>query len=200
MSCLFVYQNWFLKLLYRYSKRNRKRKRRREFYSVIIWAKMFRRISRRFLFTTLLCFSVSLQNFSMNILNKLGIGSSRQTNMNLSPTAQGPDEDAPAPGNQFAQFGAGCFWSVELAYQRVPGVTQTEVGYSQGITHNPSYGDVCSGTTNHAEIVRVQYDPKECSYESLLDLFWSKHDPTTLNRQVTKFLLFRMSDFVSSNF
>lgn len=161
---------------------------------------MFRRISRRFLFTTLLCFSVSLQNFSMNILNKLGIGSSRQTNMNLSPTAQGPDEDAPAPGNQFAQFGAGCFWSVELAYQRVPGVTQTEVGYSQGITHNPSYGDVCSGTTNHAEIVRVQYDPKECSYESLLDLFWSKHDPTTLNRQVTKFLLFRMSDFVSSNF
>ncbi|ANM70208.1 peptidemethionine sulfoxide reductase 1 [Arabidopsis thaliana] len=146
---------------------------------------MFRRISRRFLFTTFLCFSVSLslQNFSMNILNKLGIGSSRQTNMDPSPIAQVIDDEAPAPGNQFTQFGAGCFWSVELAYQRVPGVTQTEVGYSQGITHDPSYKDVCSGTTNHAEIVRVQYDPKECSYQSLLDLFWSKHDPTTLNRQ-----------------
>ncbi|VVB13621.1 unnamed protein product [Arabis nemorensis] len=121
----------------------------------------------------------------MNILNKLGLGSStsRQTNMDPSPIAQGPDDDAPAPENQFAQFGAGCFWSVELAYQRVPGVTQTEVGYSQGITNNPSYEDVCSGTTNHAEVVRVQYDPKECSFESLLDLFWSRHDPTTLNRQ-----------------
>ncbi|XP_010443987.1 PREDICTED: peptide methionine sulfoxide reductase A1 [Camelina sativa] len=142
-------------------------------------------MSRRFLLTTLLCFSLSLclQDISMNILNKLGIGSSRQTNMDPSPIAQGPDDDAPAPGNQFAQFGAGCFWSVELAYQRVPGVTQTEVGYSQGITHNPSYEDACSGTTNHAEVVRVQYDPKECSYESLLDLFWSRHDPTTLNRQ-----------------
>lgn len=131
----------------------------------------------------------------MNILNKLGLGSSRQTNMDPSPIAQGPDDDAPAPRNQFAQFGAGCFWSVELAYQRVPGVTQTEVGYSQGITHNPSYEDVCSGTTNHAEVVRVQYDPKECSYESLLDLFWSRHDPTTLNRQVRKFSLL-MSDLV----
>lgn len=172
------------------------------FIPVRIWYKMFRRISRRFLFTTFLCFSVSLslQNFSMNILNKLGIGSSRQTNMDPSPIAQVIDDEAPAPGNQFTQFGAGCFWSVELAYQRVPGVTQTEVGYSQGITHDPSYKDVCSGTTNHAEIVRVQYDPKECSYQSLLDLFWSKHDPTTLNRQVTKVLLFRMSDFVSFKF
>uniref|UniRef100_A0A1J3FRX2 peptide-methionine (S)-S-oxide reductase n=1 Tax=Noccaea caerulescens TaxID=107243 RepID=A0A1J3FRX2_NOCCA len=119
----------------------------------------------------------------MNILSRLGLGSSRETNMDPSPIAQGPDDDAPAPGNLFAQFGAGCFWSVELAYQRVPGVTQTEVGYSQGITHNPSYEDVCSSTSNHAEVVRVQYDPKECTFESLLDLFWSKHDPTTLNRQ-----------------
>lgn len=118
----------------------------------------------------------------MNILNKLGFGS-RHTNMDPSPIAQGPDSDSPAPGNQFAQFAAGCFWGVELAYQRVPGVTKTEAGYSQGITHNPTYEDVCSGTTNHAEVVRVQYDPKECSYEALLDLFWSRHDPTTLNRQ-----------------
>ncbi|VVB13579.1 unnamed protein product [Arabis nemorensis] len=119
----------------------------------------------------------------MNILNRLGLGSSGQTNMNPSPIAQGIDDDTPAPENQFAQFGAGCFWGVELAFQRVPGVTQTEVGYTQGIIHNPSYEDVCSGTTSHAEVVRVQYDPKDCSYESLLDLFWSRHDPTTLNRQ-----------------
>ncbi|XP_010523272.1 PREDICTED: peptide methionine sulfoxide reductase A1-like [Tarenaya hassleriana] len=118
----------------------------------------------------------------MNILNKLGFGS-RHTNMDPSPIAQGPDDDSPALGNQFAQFAAGCFWGVELAYQRVSGVTKTEVGYSQGVIHNPAYEDVCSGTSNHAEVVRVQYDPKECSYEALLDLFWSRHDPTTLNRQ-----------------
>ncbi|CAH8270375.1 unnamed protein product [Arabidopsis lyrata] len=119
----------------------------------------------------------------MNILNRLGLGSTGQNNMDPSPIAQGNDDDAPSPGNQFAQFGAGCFWGVELAFQRVPGVTQTEVGYTQGIVDNPSYEDVCSGTTSHAEVVRVQYDLNDCSYESLLDLFWSRHDPTTLNRQ-----------------
>ncbi|AED91162.1 Peptide methionine sulfoxide reductase A1 [Arabidopsis thaliana] len=119
----------------------------------------------------------------MNILNRLGLGSSGQTNMDPSPIAQGNDDDTPAPGNQFAQFGAGCFWGVELAFQRVPGVTQTEAGYTQGTVDNPSYGDVCSGTTGHSEVVRVQYDLNDCTYESLLDLFWSRHDPTTLNRQ-----------------
>ncbi|CAL9229520.1 unnamed protein product [Arabidopsis halleri] len=100
-----------------------------------------------------------------------------------SPIAQEPDDDVPAPGNEFAEFAAGCFWGVELAFQRIPGVTVTEVGYTQGISHNPSYEDVCTNTTNHAEVVRVQFDPKECTYETLLDLFWSRHDPTTLNRQ-----------------
>ncbi|CAN8251976.1 unnamed protein product [Cochlearia groenlandica] len=119
----------------------------------------------------------------MNILNKLGFGSRKQTHTVHSPTTQGPDKDSPAPGNQFAQFAAGCFWSVELAYQRAQGVIKTEVGYSQGIKQNPSYEDVCSGTSNHAEVVRIQYDPKDCTFESLLDLFWSKHDPTSLNRQ-----------------
>ncbi|KAF9614506.1 hypothetical protein IFM89_018945 [Coptis chinensis] len=103
--------------------------------------------------------------------------------MASSIIAQGPDSDTPLPGQTFAQFGAGCFWSVELAYQRVPGVTKTEVGYTQGILDSPTYHDVCSGSTKHAEVVRVQYDPKECSFETLLDVFWSKHDPTTLNRQ-----------------
>ncbi|CAL5364098.1 unnamed protein product [Camellia sinensis] len=100
-----------------------------------------------------------------------------------SSIPQSPDDDVPAPGQEFAQFGAGCFWGVELAFQRVSAVTKTEVGYSQGHIHDPSYDDVCSGTTHHSEVVRVQYDPKECSYETLLDVFWSKHDPTTVNRQ-----------------
>ncbi|MBA0768645.1 hypothetical protein Gotri_017431, partial [Gossypium trilobum] len=98
--------------------------------------------------------------------------------------AQGPEDDVPPPGQQFAQFGAGCFWGVELAFQRVSGITKTEVGYSQGFMHNPSYEDVCSGTTNHSEVVRVQYDPNECSYDTLLHVFWARHDPTTLNRQL----------------
>lgn len=106
-----------------------------------------------------------------------------------SPIAEEPDNDVPAPGKQFAEFAAGCFWGVELAFQRIPGVTETEVGYTQGISHNPSYEDVCTNTTNHAEVVRVQYDPNECTYETLLDLFWSRHDPTTLNRQVSIFFL-----------
>lgn len=63
-------------------------------------------------------------------------------------------------------------------------MTKTEVGYSQGYVDKPTYNDVCSGTTGHSEVVRVQYDPKECSYETLLDAFWDRHDPTTLNRQV----------------
>eukprot|EP01018_Ginkgo_biloba_P024446 Gb_20288 [translate_table: standard] len=100
-----------------------------------------------------------------------------------SSLPQGHDNDLAAPGNQFAQFGAGCFWGVELAFQRIHGVTCTEVGYSQGTFHNPTYKDVCTGTTNHAEIVRLQYDPNQCSYDSLLDAFWARHDPTTLNRQ-----------------
>ncbi|KAK8944888.1 hypothetical protein KSP39_PZI008044 [Platanthera zijinensis] len=104
--------------------------------------------------------------------------------------AQRPDDDVPAAGQQFAQFAAGCFWGVELAFQRVAGVTKTEVGYSQGKLHNPTYEDVCTGKTGHAEIVRVQFDPNQCRYDDLLHLFWSRHDPTTLNRQVFFFFFF----------
>ncbi|VFQ90588.1 unnamed protein product [Cuscuta campestris] len=117
----------------------------------------------------------------MSWLNKLGLGA-RDAAAD-SAIAQGPDDDVPGPGKQFAQFGAGCFWGVELAFQRVPGVTRTEVGYSQGSVHNPTYEDVCTGSTNHAEVVRVEYDPMECGYQNLLDAFWAKHDPTTRNRQ-----------------
>eukprot|EP00882_Tetradesmus_deserticola_P020516 GHRQ01022165.1.p1 GENE.GHRQ01022165.1~~GHRQ01022165.1.p1 ORF type:complete len:283 (+),score=139.55 GHRQ01022165.1:360-1208(+) len=84
---------------------------------------------------------------------------------------------------QKATFGAGCFWGPELAFQRVPGVISTEVGYSQGQVEDPSYEQVCSGSTGHAEVVQVTYDPQQVSFRELLDVFWAKHDPTSLNKQ-----------------
>ena len=82
-----------------------------------------------------------------------------------------------------AIFGAGCFWGVEAAFRQLDGVTRTRVGYAGGATENPTYEDVCSHTTGHAEVVEVTYDPERVSYEQLLDVFWAKHDPTQLNRQ-----------------
>jgi peptide-methionine (S)-S-oxide reductase len=82
-----------------------------------------------------------------------------------------------------ATFGAGCFWGVEAAFRQLDGVTKTEVGYEGGTLENPTYEDVCSHTTGHAEVVEVTYDPEQISYEQLLDVFWAKHDPTQLNRQ-----------------
>src|SRR5271154_4804786 len=82
-----------------------------------------------------------------------------------------------------AAFGAGCFWSVEAAFRELPGVRETAVGYQGGTLKNPSYEDVCSSRTGHAEVVHVEYDPKEISYDLLLELFWAEHDPTTPNRQ-----------------
>lgn len=84
---------------------------------------------------------------------------------------------------EIATFAAGCFWGVEAAFQRVPGVLETEVGYSNGHTENPTYRDVCTDETGHAEAVRVTYDPAKISYEQLLDVFWRSHDPTQVNRQ-----------------
>ncbi|XP_061351274.1 peptide methionine sulfoxide reductase-like [Gastrolobium bilobum] len=95
-----------------------------------------------------------------------------------------PDSDTPENlDHELAEFGAGCFWGAELAFQRVEGVVKTEVGYSQGHTPDPNYRLVCTGSTNHVEVVRVHFDPKVCPYPNLLALFWSRHDPTTLNRQ-----------------
>ncbi|NIR31370.1 MAG: peptide-methionine (S)-S-oxide reductase MsrA [Gammaproteobacteria bacterium] len=82
-----------------------------------------------------------------------------------------------------ATFAAGCFWGVEAAFRRVPGVLATTVGYTGGNLQNPSYQDVCSGKTGHAESVRVEYDSARVTYEQLLDLFWNVHDPTQANRQ-----------------
>ena len=82
-----------------------------------------------------------------------------------------------------ATFGAGCFWGVESAFRQVDGVTKTEVGFEGGTLANPSYRDVCSHRTGHAEVVEVTYDPERVSYEQLLDVFWGKHNPTQRNRQ-----------------
>ena len=82
-----------------------------------------------------------------------------------------------------ATFGAGCFWGVEAAFQRAPGVVDTAVGYSGGETPNPTYKDVCTDETGHAEVVQVTFDPAKVSYEQLLDVFWQAHDPTQVNRQ-----------------
>jgi peptide-methionine (S)-S-oxide reductase len=82
-----------------------------------------------------------------------------------------------------ATFGAGCFWGVEAAFRQVPGVISTSVGYAGGTLKNPTYRDVCSGNTGHAEVVQVEFDPARVSYEELLKVFWENHDPTTLNRQ-----------------
>jgi peptide-methionine (S)-S-oxide reductase len=82
-----------------------------------------------------------------------------------------------------ATFGAGCFWGVEEDFRQVEGVTATAVGYCGGTTDSPMYEEVCAGTTGHAEVVQVDYDPSRVSYETLLELFWGSHDPTTMNRQ-----------------
>jgi|SRR5215210_3654602 len=82
-----------------------------------------------------------------------------------------------------ATFGAGCFWGVETAFRKVDGVVDAVVGYSGGHTENPTYKDVCSIDTGHAEVVEVEYDPSKVSYEELLEVFWENHDPTQLNRQ-----------------
>ena len=84
---------------------------------------------------------------------------------------------------QLAIFAAGCFWGVEEAFRQIKGVKSTIVGYTGGKFENPTYHDVCSDKTGHAEAVQVEYHPAEVSYEKLLEVFWSIHDPTTLNRQ-----------------
>jgi peptide-methionine (S)-S-oxide reductase len=82
-----------------------------------------------------------------------------------------------------AIVGGGCFWCTEAVYKEVPGIESVVSGYAGGFTENPTYEEVCSGTTGHAEVIQIAYDPEKISYEKIIDLFWHAHDPTTLNRQ-----------------
>ncbi|MFA6278294.1 MAG: peptide-methionine (S)-S-oxide reductase MsrA [Pedobacter sp.] len=93
------------------------------------------------------------------------------------------DADAQKQKLQKATFGMGCFWCTEALFQRLNGVSNVKSGYEGGDVPNPTYEEVCTGTTNHAEVIEVTYDPAKISYDELLEVFWKSHDPTTLNRQ-----------------
>jgi len=95
----------------------------------------------------------------------------------------GSSKVGPSGSLEKATFGAGCFWCTEAVFQRLKGVRSAVSGYSGGHVKNPSYKQVCSGRTGHAEVVQVTYDPKRISYAELLEVFWGTHDPTTRNRQ-----------------
>jgi peptide-methionine (S)-S-oxide reductase len=92
-------------------------------------------------------------------------------------------ERTPDMATEFATFGAGCFWGVEAIYRKLPGVVDTAVGYMGGDVDNPTYKQVCTDRTGHAEVVHIEYDPTKVSYEQLLEVFWKCHDPTQVNRQ-----------------
>jgi len=110
-------------------------------------------------------------------------GCSGQKEMSKMNGSRGSGGDPPPKGQQVALFAAGCFWGVEAAFRQVEGVTATAVGYSGGKTESPTYRQVCSDRTGHAEVVRVTFDPTKVSYEKLLEVFWGSHDPTQVNRQ-----------------
>ncbi len=102
----------------------------------------------------------------------------------LETEEQKPDSTPSADGElQTATFGGGCFWCTEAVFQRLKGVKEVESGYTGGTTENPTYKDICTGTTGHAEVIRITYDPTVVQYATLLRVFWATHDPTTLNRQ-----------------
>ncbi len=97
--------------------------------------------------------------------------------------AQTSPMDNASKKTETAVVGGGCFWCTEAIYKMLPGVTSVTSGYAGGITENPTYKEVCSGTTGHAEVIQIEFDPQRVSYEKILETFWDAHDPTTLNRQ-----------------
>lgn len=109
----------------------------------------------------------------ISVVPKSGVANN-QTAKNVKPAME---------KTELAMFGAGCFWGVEETFRTLPGVVKTEVGYAGGNTSNPTYKEVCTDQTGHAEVVRIEYDPTKIKYSKLLEVFWLNHDPTTLNRQ-----------------
>ena len=96
---------------------------------------------------------------------------------------QAQNQKTMSTSSQLATFGSGCFWCTEAVFLDVKGVKEVASGYMGGKIKNPSYKDVCTGTTGHAEVIQLKYDPAQVSYEDLLEIFWNTHDPTTLNKQ-----------------
>src|SRR6266436_165563 len=101
----------------------------------------------------------------------------------LSGLAQTKAMNSPTNHTEAATLGGGCFWCTEAIYQMLPGVKSVTSGYAGGRKENPTYKDVCTGQTGHAEVIQIEFDPKLVSYEKILATFWEAHDPTTLNRQ-----------------
>jgi len=103
----------------------------------------------------------------------------------VSESLQGipPSPDVPSEVTRAATFGAGCFWCVEAVFSEIDGVSAVTSGYIGGTVENPTYAEVCTGTTGHAEVAQIRYDPRRVSYAQLLEVFWKTHDPTTLDRQ-----------------
>jgi len=127
--------------------------------------------------------------FGFSVLLLAACGGDRtatRTPESASTTLPTTMNDSATPSTQRlekATFGAGCFWGVEQVFRKVPGVTDAAVGYTGGTTSNPSYRQICTGATGHAEVVEVTFDPQRVTYERLVDIFFKIHDPTTLNRQ-----------------
>ena len=116
------------------------------------------------------------------VLTGAATGCSQSTNTNeTSPNAN--ETSMNTNETEFATFGGGCFWCMEAEFQRIPGVIHVTSGFAGGHTENPTYKQVCTGDTGHAEVTQIEFDPKKISYEKLLNYFWDAHDPTTLNRQ-----------------
>ena len=131
-------------------------------------------------------FSSNSNNNPVGAIKKIDYSTLEHPGPELAAVAQqglAPAESLRDPHLKLATFAGGCFWGLELAYQRVPGVVYTAVGYTQGSVEAPNYDLVCSGSTGHTEAVLVYYDPKECSYNQLLDVLFGRIDPTQVNGQ-----------------
>jgi peptide-methionine (S)-S-oxide reductase len=117
------------------------------------------------------------------VLAGAATGCSQSTNANQTSMESNQTSTMGTNATEFATFGGGCFWCMEAEYQKVPGVVHITSGFAGGHTENPTYKQVCTGDTGHAEVTQIEFDPQKVSYEKLLNDFWDAHDPTTLNRQ-----------------
>ena len=133
-----------------------------------------------------LLYKVLTMKFSLYALTMVIVTSIISCGQNNQPEDQSMTATTTSKNEQGlekATFGSGCFWCTEAIFLNVDGVTKVESGYEGGRVKNPTYKEVCSGLTGHAEVIQLQYDPNVVSYEELLEIFWQTHDPTTLNRQ-----------------